>query len=160
MEARKIDVTFMIPPLTLNMRNEGFRTLIDVGAEKIPYQGTGIATTKKFLEANEAVVEAFLKAISEAIKDIKSDPDGSKAVMAKYISLDPQKDAAALDEAYRSILLETLVDIPYPTMDGLQVIIDNTAQQNPDAAKLSPADLVDKSVLDKLVAAGFFKNLK
>jgi len=160
LKARKIDATFIIPPLTLEMIKEGYTELFNADAAKFPYQATSIATTRTFLAKNPTVTTNFMKAILEAIVRIKSDPAGSEAVVAKYMSLDPVVDAAVLQETYKSILLGTLENVPYPTLKGLQTVVDITAQQNPDAAQIKPQDLVDTGTLDELKNSGFISGLK
>ena len=160
LEARKIDATVIIPPLTVEMRNKGYVDVFNIGAAKIPYQGTAIATTRHFLAKNRLVVTDFMKAILEAIIRMKEDPDGTKAIIAKYMSLDPIKDAASLKETYDTIVTGTLEDIPYPTLEGLQVVIDIAAPGNPDVAAINPADVVDVSILDDLKTSGFISSLK
>jgi NitT/TauT family transport system substrate-binding protein len=160
LEAHKIDATFIIPPLTFQMRNKGYVELFNADAAKIPYQATSIATTRRFLAKNPSVVTNFMKAILEAIVRIKGDPEGSKAVVAKYMSLDPVADAAILQETYEAILLGTLEKVPYPTLTGIQAVIDITAKQNPNAAQLKPGDIVDTSSLDGLKNSGFIAGLK
>jgi NitT/TauT family transport system substrate-binding protein len=160
LQARKIDATFINPPLTVILREKGYVDLYNAGAAKIPYQGAGIATTRGYLAGHRTIVTDFMKAILEAIVRIKSDPEGSKAVVAKYMSLDTVKDAAALEETYTAILMGTLEDIPYPTLAGLQTEIDLAAKDNPDVALVKPLDIVDTSILDELKKSGFISALK
>lgn len=158
--AKQIDATFISPPLTVTMRKKGYVEVFNVGSARIPYLGTSIVTSRKFLAAHEAVVTSFMKAILEAIVRSKSDPVGSKEVVAKYLSLDSVADAEALDETYTAILLGTIDNIPYPNIKGLQAVIDITAKTNPDAALIKPQDMIDTSILDELKTSGFISGLK
>lgn len=160
LKARKVDATFIIPPLTIEMRSGGYVELANAGAAKIPFQATSIATTRRFMAEHRSTVHNFMKAIMEAIVRIKRDPVGSKAVLARYLSLDPIADAAALQETYDSILLGTLEDVPYPTLKGLQNVIDVVAKENPGAALVKPHEVVDTSILDELKKSGFISRLK
>jgi len=161
LEARKVDATFITPPLTVEMRKKGYVEVFNVTTAKIPYQGTGIVTTRKYMAAHCSVMTNFMKAILEAIVRIKGDPDGSKAVVAKYMSLDPVADADALQETYNAILLGTLENVPYPTMKGIQVVIDVAVKGgNEDAALIKPQDIVDTTILDELKNSGFISGLK
>ena len=49
----------------------------------------------------------------------------------------------ALQETYEILLLDTLEDIPYPSSEAIQVVIDITAQENPDAAQVKTEEIVD-----------------
>jgi len=160
LEARQVDATLITPPRTFELRRKGFVILYDAGRAKIPYQSTCIATTRRYLATHRAAVTSFLKAIQEAIIRIKHDPRGSKAVMARYMALDPVADAGTLQQAYEATLLGTLAESPYPTLQGLQVVIDMAARDNPGAARVRPQDLVDVSILDELQRSGFATGLR
>ena len=67
--------------------------LYNVSEAKLPYLGTSIVTSRKYMADNPAIVENFMKAILEAIVLIKNDPEGTKEVLAKYLNLDPVADA-------------------------------------------------------------------
>jgi hypothetical protein len=45
-------------------------------------------------------------------------------------------------------------------LQGLQTVIDTTAQQNPEAALIKPQNMVDTSTLDALKSSGFISGLK
>jgi hypothetical protein len=90
---------------------------------------------------------------------MKNDPQGTKAVMAKYLQLDPAKDVASLDEAYSLIVLGTVGDIPFTTHSGIQTEIDVLASTNSNAANLTPDQVVDDSIMQGLVDSGFVKSL-
>jgi ABC-type nitrate/sulfonate/bicarbonate transport system substrate-binding protein len=160
MDAKQVDVTLILPPTTYQMRQKGYSVVFDLGKSKAPYQGTGLATTRQYIKNNRPVVVAFTKAIVEAIHRMKNDPQGTKAVMAKYLQLDPTKDAASLDEAYSLIVLGTVGDTPFTTHPGIQTEIDVLASTNPDAANLTPGQVVDDSIMQGLVDSGFIKSLR
>lgn len=160
LKAKQIDLTHSSPPSTQKLLDNGFFMLLDIGSLKIPYQGTSIAVTRQYLAKNREVVTSFMKAILETIVRIKMDQDGSITVMSKYLDLDPVTDAEALKAAYTSILLNVLENVPYPTEEGLQVVINIAAKDNPDAGVIKPADLLDTSILHQLEESGFIKKLK
>jgi NitT/TauT family transport system substrate-binding protein len=160
LEARQVDATLVTPPHTFELQKKGFVNLYDADRAKIPYQSTCIATTRKYLTSHRAAVTSFMTAIQEAIVRIKHDPQGSKAVMAQYMVLDPAADAGTLQQSYDSTLLEELAEVPYPTIPGLQIIIDMAAKDNPGAARVKPQDIVDVSILDDLKRAGLAIRLR
>lgn len=157
MEAGRIDGTVLISPNTLVARQKGFHELYNLGSQKIPYLHTGITTSRKLLRENRPAALRFVRAICEAIAGMKADPQGSKEVIAKYSSLDPQKDAAILDEVYTTMILGLLERIPIPNPQGIQNLLAEISANNPAALKVKPEDLVDTSILQELQAEGFFK---
>jgi NitT/TauT family transport system substrate-binding protein len=159
MYARQVDATLILPPTTYLMRQKGYSVIYDLSKNKVPYQGTGLATTRHYIQDHRSVVIAFAKTIVEAIHRMKNDPQGTKTVMAKYMQLDPTKDAASLNEAYSLIVLGTVGDMPLPTRAGIQTEIDVLASTNANAITLTPDQVVDDSILQELVDSGFTKSL-
>lgn len=155
LRAKRVDAIFIVPPLTYELKNSGYNEICNATSAKIPYQATAVVTMRKFISEHRPVVTAFLKAVLEAVTRIKKDPDGSKAVLAKYMSLDPIADAKLLQDTYQTVLLGTLESVPYPTVKGLQTVIDIAAKENPNAVSLKPKNLIDTSVLDELKKSGF-----
>jgi len=49
--------------------------------------------------------------------------------------------------------------IPYPTLKGIQFILDGMAEKQPQARKAAPESFVDLSLLQELDQNGFFKQL-
>ncbi|HEY5158068.1 MAG TPA: ABC transporter substrate-binding protein [Anaerolineales bacterium] len=160
MDAKQVDATLILPPLTYQMRLKGYSVVYNLGTSGVAYQGTGLATTRHYIQNNRPAVVAFAKAIVEAIHLMKNDPQGTKAVMAKYLQLDPTGDAASLDEAYSLIVLGTVGDIPFPTHPGIQTEIDVLASTNSNAVNITPDQVVDDSILQELVDSGFINSLR
>jgi NitT/TauT family transport system substrate-binding protein len=159
MEAGQVAGTVLVSPDTLTARNKGFVELVDLAAADIPFQHTSLATTHEYLQSHSTEVTGFTKAILEAIARMKKDPDGTKAVMAKYLLYDPSKDAAALADAYNTLVLKDLADVPFPTLPGIQTIIDYQAPSNPSLNLISPDQVVDDSILNELQQSGFIAQL-
>ncbi len=159
MAAGQVAGSLLTSPDTLIGRQKGYITLLDLGATNIPFQHTGIATTRKFISTDRAEVENFMKAVLEAIALMKKDQTGTETVMAKYLLLDPAKDAASLDDAYQTLILNSLSDIPYPSTPGIQTLIDYQSPTNASVIQLVPGQVVDISILKGLENSGFIANL-
>ena len=52
-----------------------------------------------------------------------------------------------------------LADLPFPTLAGVRLILENLAQQNPEAARRDPKEFVDSSVVDRLKRERFLESL-
>lgn len=155
----QVDGALLYPPATLKAREKGFTNLYDLGKSKLPYQLTGIGTSQAFIKKDRAAVIAFVKAMTEAVAMMKKDPDGTKAVLAKYLELDPVTEAANLEETYQEIILNGFESKPYPTNEGIQTVIDSLVADNPDAARVTPAQTLDLSILKEIEQSGFFNQL-
>ena len=49
--------------------------------------------------------------------------------------------------------------MPYPTLPGLQTVIDEVAQSDPRAVGLRPEDLVNTAALEQIEREGFVNAL-
>lgn len=137
----------------------GQNVLFDMSELKIPAPYTSIATSQKFIKENRATTVNFMKAISEGIAGMKKDKAGAIAVMAKYLKLDPQKDANILEESYNDIILKYMVNIPYPTLEGVRIELATALKTNPNAPALKAETIVDISIVQELEKAGFYVSL-
>lgn len=156
LEAGQVDGALLFPPATLIAQKKGYHNLFDLGKTKLPYQFVGIGTTRAFIEKDRASATAFVKAMVAAVAMMKQDPAGTKTTLAKYLELDPVAEAANLDETYQAIVLNTFEDKPYPSIDGIQTVIDSLIPDNPDVANVTPDQTIDLSILNDLDHSGFF----
>ncbi len=159
LEAGRIDAALASPPYLHVEIQKGMSQLFDFSKINVPYAHTGIVTTRKFLAGNRSTAIAFLKAIVDSIHLMKQDPEGTKAVLAKYLGMDPNAHAADLADAYQNVILPYLQDVPNPSPEGLQTVIDLSAPSNPAAGKLTPSQLVDTSILQELEDSGFIAGI-
>jgi NitT/TauT family transport system substrate-binding protein len=143
------------PPTNVKARKLGLRMLGDLSQMGIPYQGSVVVGLQPYLEANPEVVRRFERALLEAIKVSLTDDAATHAALAKYTRTE---DPELLDETiryYRGVVQR----VPYPTMDGLQTVLDDLAEDEPRARTIQPSDLVDTSVLEQLERGGYLKQL-
>jgi len=159
LETGQADGALLFPPATLKAQESGFQKLFDLGKTKLPYQFVGVGTTHAFIEENRVAVTAFVKAMVEAVALMQNDPEGTKAVLAKYLELDPVTEAANLEETYQAIILNAFETKPYPSIAGIQTVIDSLYPENPDVANITPEQTIDLSILDELEKSGFFAGL-
>ncbi|MEM1370007.1 MAG: ABC transporter substrate-binding protein [Cyanobacteria bacterium P01_H01_bin.15] len=159
MESKQVVGTVISPPNTVIARDRGYRELVKLSDWNLPYQHTGVVTTRSYLADNPAAGEAFMKATIEAIAKLKNDPEGGKEVMAKYMLLDTEEDAKALEEAYSYFVQETVSQPPYPTLEGISPLLSELEKDNPTAADFTPEDVVDVSVVTVIEESGFVEEV-
>jgi NitT/TauT family transport system substrate-binding protein len=143
------------PPTNVQARRLGFRALGDLSQMGIAYQGTGLLATEPYVETNPDVTRRVVRALLEGIKLYLTDDAASRAALGKYTKLE---DAELLDEsiAYYRMLLQR---VPYPSLEGLQVTLDDLADMEPRARDLQPRQLVDTRALEQLEREGFLQQL-
>ncbi len=159
MDAGQVSGALVVAPFNLIARQKGYVELVDISKLDLPYQYVGIATSRSYIQANRAVVDSFMEAILEAIAMAKKDPAGTEAVLAKYLLLDPVKDVSELEDTYQSMVVNNLIPVPYPSLPGIQTLLDNLKNTNPDAARFTPDQIVDTSILNDLKNSGFISGL-
>jgi ABC-type nitrate/sulfonate/bicarbonate transport system substrate-binding protein len=146
-------------PLPAKFRAQGLHTLLDLSTLDVSYQGLGLATTRSYLLAHRDVALNVVKATIDAIARMKADPDGTKAVLAKYQALDLTAEAATLTEAYQEFVQQNLPALPYPSTAGMQSVLTEAVAANPSAAKVTLDQLIDASLVRELDNGGFMASL-
>jgi NitT/TauT family transport system substrate-binding protein len=130
--------------------------LADLSAIGIDYQGAGVVTMRSYVREHQEVVRAYLKAYVEGLARFKSDKDFSLKVLAKYTRIEERE---MLEETYRHYAVNVMPRVPYPTMKGIQMVLDEIGSRSPKTRDISPASLVDVSFLKELDSSGFIKAL-
>ena len=124
-----------------------------------PYQRLGIVTTREIIDENEDIVERFMMAITESIAEIKNDPDGTRAVMARYMLLDEEEHKQALDDVYEGLVDQYIEVTPYPTLEGIKFDLKRLELENPNATNFSAEDMIDNRFVESLEKNGFISSL-
>ena len=147
--------TIMNEPFIKEAERMGFRDLVNMATLKIPLHGNGVVTREAFIKAKRPMISRFARAITEAIHYIKTNKEGTKAVIGKYTRL---ADPDGLERTYRNytaVLLET----PYADPAGIKTLLDDMAPKNPKAAAADPKSFVDASFVQEMESTGFIKQV-
>ncbi len=156
LQSKQVQSTIITPPFTLTARKLGFNTLIDMAQLNIPYQLTALIALKSYIKEHPDIVQAAVTALSEGIHFYKREKEPTIKVLANYLKT---SDREALEETYREVALKVLPDKPYPTIQGIQTILDEYAKRFPKAKTMRPEDFVDSSFVKKLDDEGFYERL-
>ncbi len=134
----------------------GFKVLVDYVAAKTPFQMGGAVTTETYAREKRGVMLRYVKALSEALHYLKTNREGSIAIIARYVrSMRPDVIGPAFDAARR-----LFNDSPRPTIEGFQFIAKELAQRNPKLRDFDAASVVDLEFVNELEQSGFLKSLK
>jgi ABC-type nitrate/sulfonate/bicarbonate transport system substrate-binding protein len=133
--------------------------LLDLVKENIPFQSSGLVTTKRFMKGNPQLVENVAKAIIEAIAFMHNpkNKQGVVSSIAKNLRIDkPDR----LERAYQNVVQE-LPRKPCPTTQGVNSVLKIMAQYglNTKALELKPEDVIDLSLCKKLDDSGFMERV-
>jgi ABC-type nitrate/sulfonate/bicarbonate transport system substrate-binding protein len=151
-----VDAAVLSLPATRRAQKAGFRTLLDLSAEGVEYQQLTIATTRAFARAQPETVRRFLRAYVEGIAFLKTRKEESLRIIARYFRSD---DRDELEATYGEYALTIIQKKPYPTLKGLQLVMDELAARNPKIRGARPEQFVDLRFLKELDDSGFIDGL-
>ena len=155
---KQLQATLLSPPTSIVAEREGFRQLADVGALGLPFLHNGIATSRRYIRDNADIVKRYVKAQIESVHLMKTDRKTSVAVLAKYLR--QTKSRAVLERSYElSVTDQKYPRKQYPTLRGIQTVLDAIADDNPKAKAARPQDFVDARFVKELDDSGYIDGL-
>jgi len=127
--------------------------MADIGFE---VQGSGLATSRSYVKVNREIVKSALKGYVEGIYYVFANKPPTLKSLAKYMRTNDQE---VLEYSYQHYLKRTPKK-PYPTMKGIQNMIEMSAPQIAQAKSAKPEQFVDLSFLQELEKEGFFADME
>ena len=155
MSAGKIDAAIFNSSTVPIAKRLGLIELVKIPDLKVEVQGNGMATTRGYIKSNRDVVKSALKGYVEGIHFIFSNKQATQKVFAKYMRT---SDVDVLENSYQAYVTTTPKK-PYPTLKGLQFLLDRLVSQMPQAKSAKPEQFVDMSFLQELEKEGFFNEM-
>ncbi len=158
LKAKGIQGVILTEPNIKVAESMGFKVLVDLSKEGGEYPHQAIISTKTFIRNQPQALKGFLKGYIDSIVLIRKDKEFSIRVLGKYTRTSDRK---ALDVTYDAFTDRYYVDLkngaPYPTLKGIQFILDQLAPTTPKAKSAKPEDLVSLDALRELGETGFLK---
>jgi NitT/TauT family transport system substrate-binding protein len=141
--AGTIDAAVSHPPASSQFAAAGFKSLLNLAAQKQPNLNVGVSGLTSWIESHQDTVDKFFAALREAVAREKSDEAFSVSLLKQHLGVTDEK---ALQETWTYYAQQVLPAEPTPTVDQLK-----SAQQ----ALTGSVDGVDKLDLTKLVDTSF-----
>lgn len=155
LESDRIDATVLTPSEIPRARKLGFVEIYDMSDLGLEVQGNGFATSRSFIKSSRETVKAALKGYVEAVYYINHNRGETNKIVSRYIrSTDPD----VLDATY-TWFVKNVAKKPYPTLKGIQFLIDEVAGKMVQAKNAKPEQFVDLSLLQELEKEGFFSEM-
>ncbi|HEX6801094.1 MAG TPA: ABC transporter substrate-binding protein, partial [Candidatus Binatia bacterium] len=151
----RIDATFFTSSAAAPARKSGFNELFSVADLGVEVQGNGFATSRGYITSNRDTVKNALKGFVEAIYFVYANKKEAQRVFAKYMRTNDQE---MLEDSYNGYI-KWIPKKPYPTLKGIQYMLDLVAPQLPQAKNAKPEQFVDLSFLQELEKEGFFNEM-
>ena len=154
LQTGNVQATLISPELANTAASQGFTVMLDMAKLNIPFQASGMVTTRKLLRSDPVMLERVGRATVDAIQFI-SNPANKKTalqIMAKNLRLArPDRIEASYND-----LVEELPPSICPTVPGVRSVMKFMAELglNPKAAQLKTDDVVDLSLCKRLGGNG------
>lgn len=153
--ANTIDATIVEPPDHRKAQESGLRLLANMEEMNIPFQHTGLVTTRAQLNKSPDISRRVVKSFVEGIHLATTNTEVAKQAFRRYIRLQQDREQEEAVQVLRSFLPRK----PYPTMDGFKAVFAELAEQIPAARNADPKDFVDTRLLEELDRSGYIDGL-
>lgn len=153
--ANTIDATIVEPPDHRKAQESGLRLLANMEEMNIPFQHTGLGTTRAQLNKSPDISRRVVKSFVEGIHLATTNTEVAKQAFRRYIRLQQDREQEEAVQVLRSFLPRK----PYPTMDGFKAVFAELAEQIPAARNADPKDFVDTRLLEELDRSGYIDGL-
>ena len=151
----KVQAAALSVPATMRAKKSNMRELLDMAKLESVIHQNGVVTTRKYLKTNEDTVRRFLRAYIEGAVLAKKDKVFATKVMAKYLGTN---DREVLDDAYERVTLHLEIP-PYPTVEGVGVLLKSMEKAQPKAASAKAEDFLDGRLVREIEKSGFIDRL-
>ncbi len=151
----KVQAAALSVPATMRAKKANMRELLDMAKLEATIHQNGVVTTRKYLKSNEDTVRRFLRAYIEGAALAKRDKAFAIRVMGKYLAT---QDRELLDDAYERVVLHLEIP-PYPTVEGVSVLLRTLEKAQPKAREAKPEDFLDPRLVREIEKSGFIDRL-
>jgi len=151
----KVQAAALSVPATMRAKKSNMRELLDMAKLESVIHQNGVVTTRKYLKTNEDTVRRFLRAYIEGAVLAKKDKAFATKVMAKYLGTNERE---VLDDAYERVTLHLEIP-PYPTVEGVGVLLKTLEKAQPNALTAKAEDFLDARLVREIEKSGFIDRL-
>jgi ABC-type nitrate/sulfonate/bicarbonate transport system substrate-binding protein len=100
LRAKQIHAAMINPPMSVVLRKEGFRLLLE-SADYVDLPLTGLGATTKKLSENPEQAKRVVRALNESLQFIRSNRKETVAIFARWLKMDPETAADTYDVAVK-----------------------------------------------------------
>ncbi|HEY7068048.1 MAG TPA: ABC transporter substrate-binding protein [Chloroflexota bacterium] len=149
-----VDGAMLSPPGMFRAQDGGMRLLADTTEYHYPSLA-GVVVSRAWMARNEDLVRRAIQALGEGLAYVHTQPERTKALIAKHSDLD---DPSLLDRTYE-ILLPAWERVPYAPADLIRPELEDAAPEQQAARDARPEQFVDNHLVGVLDQEGFFAGL-
>jgi len=158
LRAGSVEATSLSPEIGQVVVSEGYRVLVDLGKENVPFQSSGVVVARSLIKTNPQLVENMARATAEGVAFVHR--PANKEIVVRSLGRNLRLAPDRAENAYQGLIAE-LPRRPCPSMEGVASMLKLMVQHglNAKAAQVKPEDLVDMSYCKRFEDSGFFKSL-
>lgn len=146
LRAKQIHAAMINPPMSVVMRKEGFRLLVDA-SDYMDLPLTGLGTTPKKLKENPEQVKRVLRALYEALQFIRANRKETISIFAKWVKMDVETAADTYDVAVKVLSADGA-----SSEAGIMASIEEAKEAGNVKGNFSVRDVADFSLLRSVIA--------
>jgi NitT/TauT family transport system substrate-binding protein len=154
-----VDATSLSPEIGQVVVSEGYRVLVDLGKDNVPFQSSGLVVPRNLIKTNPQLVESIAKATVEGTAFIHK--PANKEIVLRSLGRNLRLDTGErVEKAYQGLVAD-LPRRPCPSMEGVAAMLKLMAQHglNAKASQIKPEEIADMSYCKKFEDSGFFRAL-
>jgi NitT/TauT family transport system substrate-binding protein len=154
----KVTAAVINPPSSFIAEKRGLAVVADVAKMGLVFQHTGAVTTKKFIKEQPDIVRRYVKSHVEAVHKLYTDKEATIRALSRYMG--GGLDREILEKSRENVLTETMYPKKqYPSLKGLQTVLDELAARDPRAKSAKPEQFVDMTFIRELDKSGYIDAL-
>jgi NitT/TauT family transport system substrate-binding protein len=153
-----IDAAVLTIPSVFVAEDRGYRVLADLDEMDIYYLNTMLETSRAYLRAHRDTAMRFIKAFVEGIAFFKRNKKESLDVLRRKLRTDAGGERQ-LEKSYDLLAAKHYESAPYPSLKGVETVLEFLARDNPKAKGADPKSFVDERLVREIDASGFVKSL-
>jgi ABC-type nitrate/sulfonate/bicarbonate transport system substrate-binding protein len=134
----------------------GYKVLVDYVASKTPFPMGGAVTSERYVKEKRDTVLRYVKALAQALHYLKTNREGSLAIISRYARFQNREVMGAAFDAARRLYNE----VPMPPTEGFDLVAKELAQRNPKLRDFDTKSVVDLQFVRELEQSGFLKSVK
>lgn len=154
-----VEATSLSPEIGQVVVSEGYRVLVDLGKENVPFQSSGLVVPRSLIKTNPQLVDNLAKATVEGTAFIHK--PANKEIVLRSLGRNLRLDKPErIEKAYQG-LISALPRHPCPSTEGIIAMLKLMAQHglNAKASQIKPEEIADMSYCKRFEESGFFRNL-
>jgi ABC-type nitrate/sulfonate/bicarbonate transport system substrate-binding protein len=156
--AGKIEAAVLVPPSMFIGQKKGLSILADVSKLGLPFQYTGVATSRRFIRERRDTVMRYARSQLQAVHRIYTDKETSLKVLTKFFGGNVDRDI--LEKSWELLIDGNLLPKnQYPSLEGLKFILAPLAEKDAKARAAKPENFADLSFIKELDQSGYADSL-